>query len=146
VNAMSDRLAFAKAHLLENAYTCVLKSEEHLLTSTERGVKPLLDWLDAGIELSEFSAADRVVGNGAAFLYVLLGVKEVYAHVLSRPAAETLERYQIHVNYETLVDGIQNRQKTGTCPIEEVVKGETDPAAALLKIRARLAELKKQAN
>ena len=141
---MSDTLALAKTHLLESTYTCVLKSEERLLTSTERGVKPLLDWLDAGMELGDFSAADRVVGNGAAFLYVLLGVKELYAHVLSRSAAETLERYRIRVSYGTLVDGIQNRQKTGSCPIEEAVKGETDPTAALLKIRARLAELRKQ--
>ncbi len=140
---MSDTLTFAKAHLLENAYTCVLKSEDCLLTSAERGVKPLLDWLDAGMDLGAFSAADRVVGNGAAFLYVLLGVKELYAHVLSRAAAETLERYQIRVSYGTLVDAIQNRTKTGNCPIEVAVNGETDPSAALIKIRARLAELKK---
>ncbi len=140
---MSDNLTLAKAHLLESTYTCVLKSNDRLLTSSERGVKPLLDWLDAGMDLGAFSAADRVVGNSAAFLYVLLGVKEVYAHVLSRSALKTLEQHQIPVTYGTLVDAIQNRQKTGNCPIEEAVKGETDPTAALVKIRARLAELKK---
>jgi hypothetical protein len=140
---MSDNLTLARAHLLESTYTCVLKSDDRLLTSSERGVKPLLDWLDAGMDLGAFSAADRVVGNGAAFLYVLLGVKEIYAHVLSRTALQTLEQHQIPVTYGTLVDAIQNRQKTENCPIEEAVKGETDPTAALVKIRARLAELKK---
>ncbi len=140
---MSDNLTFAKAHLLENTFTCVLQSNDRLLTSSERGVKPLLDWLNAGMNLTEFSAADRVVGNGAAFLYVLLGAKEVYAHVLSRSALQTLEQHQIPVTYGTLVGAIQNHQKNGNCPIEEAVNGETDPAAALIKIRARLAELKK---
>lgn len=143
---MSDNLTLARARLLDGTYTCVLKSDERLMTSTERGVKPLLDWLDAGVSLSDFSAADRVVGNGAAFLYVLLGIKELYAHVLSRTALQTLEHYQIRVHFGTLVDAIQNRQKTGNCPIEEAVSDERDPASALIKIRTRLAELSKQAN
>lgn len=140
---MSEALAYARAELETGVFTCVLRRGTRTLTSVERGVKPLLDWLDAGTDLHGFSAADRVVGNGAAFLYVLLGVEELYANVLSHAAAETLERNGIRVTYGTLVETIQNRQKTGSCPIEEAVKGEADPHAALAKIRERLKELKK---
>ena len=58
-----------------------------MLTSTERGVKPLLQWLDGENRVKGFSAVDKVVGRAAAFLYVLLEVKEVYAGVMSEGAA-----------------------------------------------------------
>ena len=58
-------------------YTCVLCKGEVTLTSTERGVKPLLNWLDGENVLKGFSAADKVVGRAAAFLYILMEVKEV---------------------------------------------------------------------
>ena len=65
-------------HLLESGdYTCVVCKDDSVHTTSQRGVAPLLNWLDAGINLTGFSAADRVVGRGAAFLYCLLGVKEV---------------------------------------------------------------------
>ena len=41
-------------------YTCVLCKGEVTLTSTERGVKPLLNWLDGENVLKGFSAADKV--------------------------------------------------------------------------------------
>ena len=141
VNAMNTPMEELKNLLLQSQYTCVVQTKGSLLTSNERGVKPLLDWLDGGLDLTEGYAADRVVGNGAAFLYVLLNVKEIYAHVLSRPAAHTLERHGIRFTYGTLTDAIQNRAKTGNCPIEDAVSGETDPNVALQKIRARLKTL-----
>ena len=138
---MNDTLIPVKTQLLESDCTCLIQKEDRIYVSHERGVKPLLGWLDAGMDFSGYSAADRVVGNGAAFLYVLLNVKEIYAHVLSRSAAETLQRYRIRVAYGTLVDHIQNRTGNGRCPIEEAVEGETVAAEALVKIRKRLKEL-----
>ena len=84
---MSD-LERARAILLEGGYTCVLTRGETIHTATARGVKPLVDWLDSGLELRDFSAADKVVGRATAFLYVLLGVKEVHSLVMSTPARE----------------------------------------------------------
>ena len=138
---MSDALDQIKVELFRSNNTCIVRKGEQTYTSDKRGVRPLLDWLDIGMDFSGYVAADRVVGNGAAFLYVLLNVKELYAHVLSRPAAETLERYHIRVAYGTLVDNIRNREGNGICPIEEAVTGETVAADALRRIRARLAEL-----
>lgn len=129
-------------HLLENGgYTCVLCHGSTTYTTTARGVKPLLNWLDTGLDLNGFSAADRVVGRGAAFLYCLLGVSEVYAQVMSRPAAEVLERHGISVFSGTLVDGIINRKGTGPCPFEEAVMEIHDKEKALLAIRAKMAQM-----
>ncbi len=141
MNTSTNTMEGLKRLLLRSHHTCVVQIKDTILTSDERGVKPLLDWLDEGLDLTDGYAADRVVGNGAAFLYVLLNVKELYAHVLSRPAADTLKRHGIKVTYGTLTDAIQNRAKTGNCPIEDAVSGETDPEVALPKIRARLETL-----
>ena len=116
-------------------YTCVVCRGDTVFTTTQRGVAPLLTWLDSKTDLTGFSAADRVVGRGAAFLYCLLGVKEVYAHVMSNPAAEVLRAHGIHVSANRFVEGIVNRQGTGPCPFEAAVMDIRDPEEALIAIR-----------
>lgn len=113
-----------------------------MYTSTERGVKPLLNWLDRGTDVKGFSAADKVVGRAAAFLYILLGVKEVYAPVMSQGAISTLAENGIEVRYDISAEHIINRGGTGYCPMEEAVSGLSDPEEALEAVRKRLVELK----
>ena len=138
---MSDALDQMKVELFRSDYSCILQKDDQSYSSALRGVEPLLGWLDVGMDFSGYVAADRMVGNGSAFLYALLNVKEVYAHVLSRPAAQTLERYHIRVAYGTLVDALPNRDGTGLCPMEQAVEGETIATEALKKLRARRNEL-----
>ena len=128
----------AKA-LLTGDVTCALVRGERAETSTLRGVRPLLDRL--GGDWQGFSAADKVVGRAAAFLYVLLGVKALYAGVLSRPAEEVLRAHGIAVSYGQMTERIVNRTGDGLCPMESATLAETDPARALEKIRAKLQEL-----
>ena len=122
--------------------TCVVCKGEQIHTARERGVKPLLNWLDNGPDLRDFCAADKVVGRATAFLYCLLGVKEVYARVMSRPAAQVLLAHGIGVEAGEVVEGIINRRGTGPCPFEAVVMEIDDPGEALSAIRARLLEMK----
>ena len=139
---MNNDLHRAKALLDKENYTCVLCRENILYTATERGVKPLLDWLDSGLSPAEFSAADRVVGRATAFLYVLLGVKAVYARVMSRPAVQVLNAHGIYTQAEILVDGIINRRGDGPCPFEAAVIDIADAPAALAAIRAKMEQMK----
>ena len=134
-------LEFAKNMLLDNEYTCVICQEETVHTSTFRGVKPLVQWLDQGLDVKGFYAADKVIGRATAFLYVLLGVQAVYAHVISKPALEVLEAHQIQVQYGTLTDNIINRAGTGICPFEETVMGIEDPQNAYTAIRQKMKEM-----
>ena len=82
---------------LSKGCTCAAADGSTLLTSEKRGVAPLLGWLEQGYHLSDFTAADKVVGKGAAFLYLLLGVKYLYAGVISRPALELLKKNGVFV-------------------------------------------------
>lgn len=136
-----NNLEKAKELLKSSDHTCVICCDEETLTSRKRGVAPLLDWLDEGRALKEYSAADKVVGNGAAFLYVLLDVKELYADVISKSALETLTKYNIPVTYSILTEAIRNRDNTGFCPIETAVAEISSPQMALNAIRNRLKEL-----
>ena len=133
---MSD-LERARAVLVDGGYTCVLARGETVHTASARGVKPLVDWLDSGLELQGFSAADKVVGRATAFLYVLLGVKEVHSLVMSTPAREALEAGGIAASCDREVSGIINRRGDGPCPFEDAVLGITDPQEALLAIRKK---------
>lgn len=137
---MTD-LENARKLLISGDYTCAICRGEFACTTHMRGVKPLLNWLEAGIDLKNASAADRVVGRGAAFLYCLLGVKEVHARVMSRPAAEVLRAHNITALADTFVDGIINRKGTGPCPFEEAVMAITDPGEALTAIRNKMAQM-----
>lgn len=138
---MTNDLTQARGLLDTGDYTCVVCRDGTVHTATERGVKPLLSWLDSGLDLKGFSAADRVVGRATAFLYCLLGVKEVYARVMSRPAADVLASRGIAAQTETLVEGIINRKGTGPCPFEAAVMEIEDAEEALDAIRVKLAQM-----
>ncbi len=138
---MTTDLTNACALLDSGSYTCAACLGGTIHTATHRGVRPLLNWVQEGTDLRGFSAADRVVGRATAFLYVLLGVKEVYARVMSRPAAQVLEAAGIAAYAGTLTDGIVNRQGNGPCPFEAAVLHIQDPDQALLAIRAKMAQL-----
>lgn len=128
---------------LSRGSTCAAFDGEILLQSTMRGVAPLLTWLEEGQKLEQFCVADKVVGKGAAFLYVLLGVRYLYAAVISQPALQLLREKGVAVTFSILVPAIRNRDNTGYCPIETVVLDCAAPEDALQKIKNRLKELAK---
>lgn len=132
----------AKELLLEGGYTCVFMSEVQTLTSKKRGVAPLLNLIDEKKSLRGFCAADKVVGAGAAYLYVILEVKELFALTLSEPAKLILKQNGILCYYDNCVPNIINRAGDGVCPMEKAVARAKNPAEALMCIRKALAELK----
>lgn len=132
----------AKELLRANKFSCVISGNGTVYTSVSKGVTPLVDWLVSGTNFKGFSAADKIVGKSAAFLWVLAGIKEVYAPVMSQQAADVFSRFGVCAKYDTLVQTIINRQGTGPCPIEQAVSDIEDPAEAFEVIRNTLAALK----
>ena len=132
----------AKA-VLSEGFTFVGVFGEKIKTSNERGVRPLLSLLDSGVSLENFSCADKVVGKGAAHLYVLLKPKYLYADVISASALNLLIKNNVSVEYGTVCDEIKNRTKTGRCPIETATLDIDDSARALEVIRSTLDNLSK---
>ncbi len=139
---MNNNLQKAKEILLGGNYTCVLYDGTNEHHSTQRGVRPLIDFLNSKTNFSAYFAADKVVGAGAAHLYVLLRVESVWANVISTAAKEILERNNIPLFFEKEVPYIINRTGDGICPIEACVNGITDSNAALVAIKKRLQKLK----
>ena len=140
---MTANVERAVALLRAEALTCAVCFGDTVYKSTARGVAPLLQWLDGDTDMRGFGAADKVVGAGAAYLYVLLGVTELYAEVISRTALKILTRFGVLAEFGLCVDHIRNRAGDGCCPIEQAVADATDPQDALVRIRQRLAELRK---
>ena len=138
---MKQSIMKARRLLDTGDYTCVVCRGDAVYTTTERGVKPLVNWLDADLDFQGFVAADRVVGRVTAFLYCLLGVTYVYSQVMSRPAAQVLGEHGICYDAGLLVDGIINRRKTGPCPFEKAVMAIQDPQEAFQAIREKLAKM-----
>ena len=131
----------AKEVLIAGGYTCVLTDGRTVFTSTDRGVKPLVRFLESGEVPAGLSAADKVVGRATAYLYVLLRVREVYAQIISRSAAEVLRKYGIGVACEKTVPNIINRKGDGICPFEAAVMDISSPDLAYTAIRGKMAEM-----
>lgn len=138
---MDRELEKAKKYLDDRDCTCVLCHGAAVICSHRRGVAPLLEILENGTDVRGFFAADKVVGQATAFLYCLLGVRAVYARVISLPAMEVLEKHGIAVTGDTLVEGIRNRDNTGPCPMEAATRDITDPKTALTAIKSTLQKL-----
>ena len=127
----------ALAYLAEGD-TCAIVGEGLVLRSKERGVKPLLAWLEKGENCMGAVATDKVVGKAAAFLYVLLGVAEVHTKVISESAESVLLRFGIAYTFAERVGAIRNRTDTGFCPMEQAVLGVDDPKRAYTVLNERI--------
>lgn len=132
---MTD-LENAKRHL-EGHTLCLCKGGAYLF-SEARGISPMMEFLGSGADLSGYSAADLVVGKAAAFLFVLGGIKAVFAKTLSVSGKKVLEEHGIPCAFETLTERIINRAGTDVCPMEKTVEHCTDPAQAYFLLKSRL--------
>ena len=89
-----------------------------------------------------YSSDKRTVGAGAAYLYVLLGVKEVRAGIISEAGLKILNDAGIVCRFKSKVPYIINRAGDGMCPIESAVKDAGSPEEALAIIKQTLKSLK----
>ena len=131
----------ARQRLIDGDYTCVILNNSREYTSKERGVRPLLDFLDSEDSFSGAVAADKTVGAGAAHLYVLLGVRSLWANVISESAEALLRANGIDVFYAERVPYIINRRGDGRCPIECAVEGASSSEEAYSLIKEALRAL-----
>ncbi len=131
----------ARQLLSGGGYTCVLCHGEQVYTSSDRGVKPLVRWIESETDVRGFSAADKVVGKGAAFLYLLMGVRHLYADVISAPALSLLQSNGIAVTFTTQAAHIINRQGDGICPFELAVMDIDDRRLAYAAICDKMKQM-----
>ena len=100
---------------LSGAVTCAVVRGKNIRISEQRGIAPVVLWLDEEPDsLRGAYVADRVVGKAAALLFAYAGVAGVYARVMSRLAVSTLKLHAIPYHAGRVVDYIENRGRLQT--------------------------------
>ena len=86
--------------------------------------------------------ADKAVGKAAAALFVMGGVAQVHASVISKGALAMLSRARISATFDSRVDFIANAEGNGMCPMETACKDASTPEACLKIISQKLSNSK----
>lgn len=129
---MDNKTIIERLHT--GGYSCVISNGDDVRTFTKRGVADIYELLQNDRSfLKGASVADKVVGKGAAALMVIGGVKYIYTDVISEAAMALLRKHQIEVAYGKLVPFIENRDKSGSCPLESICLA-TDSLPELYKL------------
>ena len=130
MNRLKDYLADS------NCCGVVRSASGEIVMFRRRGV---IDLFELSTENPAFlrgaTAADKVVGRGAALLFVRGGIDSLYAGVISSGALEVLCLGNVRVEYGTLVPHIINRAGTGICPVERLTSSTDSPEEAYLLIK-----------
>lgn len=134
-------LSAVKQILLAENFTCVLSDGNEIVTSKERGVKPLVDFILSDKDFSGYVAADKIVGKATALLYANLKISALYAQVTTFDAVEICNKNNIQVEYETLTSKIINRKGDDICPMEKLVLNVESPEIAKQLIIQKLKTL-----
>ena len=141
---MTEPLERAKSLLKSTDSTLAVVSVDDFFTSHERGVKPLLYLLkEKKGFLKGASVADKVIGKAAALLMALGEIKEVHTLIISEPAIQVFEKYNIPCFYDKKVDRIINRTGDGLCPMETLCLDVDEPQEAFQKITDFIKTMKK---
>jgi hypothetical protein len=102
----------------------ICKERGILFQSTQKGIAPLIEYIDTyGSSQGDITAYDRVIGNAAALLLGKAGCKTVYSVIGSEFAEETLQLFDIKYVFLSVVPYIINRTGDGMCPFEKASIG-----------------------
>lgn len=135
------KLEYTKSKLLKEHHSLVICADCDTVISDGAGIKPLIQALEAVKNAADITAADKIVGKAAAFLYVEAGVRAVFGEVMSRSATELFGQYGVQYEYQILTDNIINRQGNGLCPMEKTVQNILEPSVAKKAILKKMQEL-----
>ena len=125
--------------LIAQEHSCVFGDEETYFYSDLKGIKPLMQFIQEGKK--GYYVADKIVGKAAAYLFILLEVKAVYADTISVAGLKVLEDNNIPVYYRQLVEYIINRTGDDMCPMEKTVKDIDDPKLAHQALAEKINEM-----
>ncbi len=128
----------AKKLLIDDIILALVKDDQ-VITSEKRGISFLLS-LAYENKYQGYSAADKIVGKAAAFLYVIMQVENVYGETITKRAVEILRQANINVEYKILTENIINRTNTGLCPMELIVLNIEDKEEAFMALKKKINE------
>lgn len=110
------------------------------------GILPVFEFVKNHIDdlstVFNFSYGDKIVGKAAAFLFVLLKPRFVYAKTLGENAIAVLKNNNLEFYYGEITPIIKSRDGKDRCPFEKAVEDTNSPTEALKKIEQTLLNLK----
>lgn len=130
-----------KAIELLGEHRAAFVSGEKTLVSDARGVRFLMSLIKDGTKVSDYVAADRIVGKASAFLYVYLDVKTLHAFLTTHKAIAYLEKNGVTFTYDKAVDVILSNDGVNPCPIEQAVRSAKTAEQAIAAIKNKIAEM-----
>ncbi|HOI72789.1 MAG TPA: DUF1893 domain-containing protein [Syntrophales bacterium] len=111
-----------------------------IFTSMGKGLRPLLECLDACRGLRDCVLHDKIMGLAAARLAADSGiVREIVSRTASEPAARFLERRGLPLEVEETVPAILTLDGGAVCPGERIALAVEDPVRFEAEIRAMIA-------
>ncbi|NLX74443.1 MAG: DUF1893 domain-containing protein [Synergistaceae bacterium] len=124
---------------------CILiKNNEIVDEEKGRGISPLITiYKKRKKNLRESIVVDKVIGKAAAMICVSAGVREVFAEVISVPAARFLKEKNVPRSWDILSQNIKNRKGDGICPMEFSVLDEDNTKKGVNKILATFEKINK---
>ncbi|MCL2696990.1 MAG: DUF1893 domain-containing protein [Oscillospiraceae bacterium] len=125
-----------------NFGNCILYKDGIIHAGFGKGIAPMLEFLEIGLDMNGFSAADTVAGKALALLFAYAGVKEVYAGIMSESAIDVFMRFEIRAVHGKLAEQIKNRAGDGICPMEDAVLDINGPEAAYEALKLKHKTLK----
>ncbi|MBN1176102.1 MAG: DUF1893 domain-containing protein [Dehalococcoidales bacterium] len=116
----------------------IYEGDKLVFSSRKDRLLPLMEYIETresvGFGLSVY---DKVMGNGAALLAVMIHAAEVYSPLGSEIAVGTLGKYGVKYNIDVIVPRIKRPDGKGLCPMEELSLGK-DPEEFYRALRERI--------
>jgi hypothetical protein len=133
---MND-LGIAKQKLDSDSFAFVLVKDGAILsTGTRDGVGELIQVTDTlGDATRGASLADKVVGKAVAMVARTVGIRAVYATLMSQAACDALDGANITYEYAKHVPLILNKRNDGPCPMERLTQTIDEPRQAVNALR-----------
>ncbi len=126
---------------LRGDVTCVVIKGECIKISTERGIKPLIAFMEVDPHaLCGAIIADKIIGRAAALLAVYGGAAEVYGEVMTDGAMDILSKNGIKAQRKVAAEHIINRRGDGICPMEAACANINDAEKAYNVLREKISK------
>lgn len=119
-------------------YSFVLVKGEDIIKETQKGLEPLVKLAEGEKDFTDYSICDRITGRAASFLYVLLGLNEVYAVKMAKLAVQILDRAEIKFGAGGFVETVLDENMSDTDKFEKAVLRSGSAINALNDIKAVL--------
>ena len=127
----------AKEKLITENLSLIIFDKEVEFVSEDAGIRPILAALANGSLRNKF-VIDKIIGKAAALCIIYGGAKACFGLTMSRSAIEVFEKHKFDYKYDNLIARVENRTKTGLCPLEELVADINYPQKGYESIKAKV--------